>query len=794
VKPVARNARARTVPSAVLRSNQSLLRAPFVQTKAMMSGATDPLEREADQVSHEVMRTPGRRVQRDCAACQEEEGIQRKLTGEASSRVSGVEASVLTGGGAPLSAGSRAFFEPRFERDFSGVRIHSGPSPAQLNDTLQARAFTFGNHVWLGRGESEGRTLLLAHELTHVVQQTQGLRRIARAPRNTAAPDLQAEREEMVRGAIDFIATLHRALAFDRARARQAFARAGGPAAGSRSAHPLLNQTMVRERLERGRRIYEAQRTTLDADHALQGELRSTYASFLGEVREAFDEALTLAANDQQAEREEQAAYGESLVLWLEASPLQQAAIGGRTSFTDADVAASARQETDLTTVLTTIVPHLNLVKPGMINRARVAIRGTQSRITRPAVGGAAQVTPAAGASLTSADAAVAQLDAAQQTIARAQSQLQVAASRMDLWLQAPTQPIDVADRVNELFGTRDTGYGALIRARLELMRDSLAGTGPLFVHMHRPADTATCTTASTLGQSDHPYDFEFCGNFTSLDRDAAILIHELAHAVLPGRGTRGTATGAGIPLDRAYAGERLLRGLSTEEALNNAESYWQLTAALVGIRVDSIPTDTITGCTDAAPITAALALAQSAHRRAWSWLEEVLLGLNAGRTVTGFLRDLINTHLGTPSDADLTVMLTDMRDLQQSMSLWRSGHTFGCATAGECPAGALGFDARRVFENGTFTSQRRRVTAPRFCPGFFALSVDDRARAVHAMMSLSFADSYLQRPQSAWGYARLALAIYRRDFGAPPASSLAEHEAADRPPAPPTTGRGPQP
>jgi len=756
--------------------------------------AGDAFEREADQVADEVMRAPAPRVQRVCAACQQEERIQRKAAGEGCSPVSGVEPSALTHGGAPLSAESRAFFEPRFGRDFSGVRIHSGPGSAQLSDTLQARAFTYGNHVWLGRGESEGRHSLLAHELTHVVQQTMGPRRIARAPRSAAAPDLQAEREAMVRAAIDFIATLQRVLAVDRARARQAFARAGGPATGSRSAHPLLNQAMVRERLERGRRIYEAQRTTLDADHALQGDLRNTFAGFLGEVREAFDAALSLAANDRQAEREEQAAYGESLVLWLEASPLRQGAIGGRTSFTDADVAASARLEADLTTVLNTIVPHLNLVQRGMIDRARTAIRGTQNRIARPVAGGAAQVTPAAGASLTSADAAVAQLDAAQQTIARAQSLLQSAAGRMDVWLQDPAQPIDVADRVHELFSTRDTGYGALIRGRLQLMSDSLAGTGPLFVHMHRPADTATCTTASTLGQSDHVYDFEFCGNFTSLDRDAAILIHELAHAVLPGRGTRGSATGAGIPLDRAYAGERLLRGLSTEEALNNAESYWQLTAALAGVRVDSIPVDTITGCTDAAPITAALALAQSAHRRAWSWLEEVLLSLNAGRTVTGFLRDLIDTHLGTPSDADLTVMLTDMRDLQKSMTLWRSGHTFACAAASQCPANAIGFDGRRVFENGTFTSRRSTVPAPRLCPGFFALGTDDRARAAHAIMSLSSASSYLQRPQDAWGYARLALAIYRRDFGAPPASSLAEHQAADRPPAPPTTGRGPQP
>jgi hypothetical protein len=92
-----------------------------------------------------------------------------------------------------------------------------------------------------------------------------------------------------------------------------------------------------------------------------------------------------------------------------------------------------------------------------------------------------------------------------------------------------------------------------------------------------------------------------------------------------------------------------------------------------------------------------------------------------------------------------------------------------------------MAFDDRRMYRNGSVTPRRRpAIHNPRVCPAFFALGADDRARVAHVMVYLSFGDSFLARPQRAFGYASLALAIYRRDFGAPPASSLAEHTAAD--------------
>lgn len=76
--------------------------------------------------------------------------------------------------GRPLSLTTRAFMEPRFGRDFSGVRVHTGATAERTAAGLQARAFTCGSDIWFGAGASEGDRHLMAHELTHVVQQGAG--------------------------------------------------------------------------------------------------------------------------------------------------------------------------------------------------------------------------------------------------------------------------------------------------------------------------------------------------------------------------------------------------------------------------------------------------------------------------------------------------------------------------------------------------------------------------------------------------------------------------------------------
>jgi hypothetical protein len=88
------------------------------------------------------------------------------------------------GSGSPLSDDVRSFMEPRFGTDFSGVRIHSDGQAGELSQTLQAKAFTHGQDIYFGAGQYSPGTgagkRLLAHELTHVVQQAGGGGKIQR--------------------------------------------------------------------------------------------------------------------------------------------------------------------------------------------------------------------------------------------------------------------------------------------------------------------------------------------------------------------------------------------------------------------------------------------------------------------------------------------------------------------------------------------------------------------------------------------------------------------------------------
>lgn len=80
-----------------------------------------------------------------------------------------------TRGGEPLPEAVRADLEPRFGHAFGDVRVHADASAERAADELHARAFTVGHHIGFARGEyapaSPRGKELLAHELTHVVQQ-----------------------------------------------------------------------------------------------------------------------------------------------------------------------------------------------------------------------------------------------------------------------------------------------------------------------------------------------------------------------------------------------------------------------------------------------------------------------------------------------------------------------------------------------------------------------------------------------------------------------------------------------
>lgn len=122
--------------------------------------------------------------------------------GRTSRRASATPAAVhdaVRGPGHPLDAAARTFFEPRFGRDFSAVRVHTGSRAAASAASLDARAYTVGAEIVFGAGEYEPHTQrgteLLAHELTHVVQQSGAQGSLAAESLRTSTPAGSYERE-----------------------------------------------------------------------------------------------------------------------------------------------------------------------------------------------------------------------------------------------------------------------------------------------------------------------------------------------------------------------------------------------------------------------------------------------------------------------------------------------------------------------------------------------------------------------------------------------------------------------
>jgi hypothetical protein len=109
---------------------------------------------------------------------------------------------VLGGSGHPLDAASRAFFEPRFGRDFSRVRIHTGLQAAESTRAIHARAYTRGSDIVFDQGEyqpsSQAGRHLLAHELTHVLHQSAAPSSTLYRDADTTPPTLEEEAKDLI--------------------------------------------------------------------------------------------------------------------------------------------------------------------------------------------------------------------------------------------------------------------------------------------------------------------------------------------------------------------------------------------------------------------------------------------------------------------------------------------------------------------------------------------------------------------------------------------------------------------
>ena len=185
----------------------------LIQPKLTIGSPNDKYEQEADHVADQVMKMDKEGIQRKCADCEKEGMAQTKIQrmgmdeemmqtkpliqkmggmdeksqeenplmmksesgGGVATESLSTRLSQSKGQGSPLPVETNSFMSKAIGNDFSNVRVHTGSEAIQMNQGLNARAFTHGNDVYFNKGEYSPRTdggkKLLAHELTHVVQQ-----------------------------------------------------------------------------------------------------------------------------------------------------------------------------------------------------------------------------------------------------------------------------------------------------------------------------------------------------------------------------------------------------------------------------------------------------------------------------------------------------------------------------------------------------------------------------------------------------------------------------------------------
>ncbi|WP_162946334.1 DUF4157 domain-containing protein [Chitinophaga barathri] len=218
-------------------NQKSLSQAPFfgskppVQAKLTVNEPGDSFEQEADSMADKVMRkaapvpeqpipdemnpeqemspegpeqamAPEPEVeqladpslQRKCDHCEQEDKVQRKASGDGG-QISPQLAAKLDssrGTGSALPAGTRSFMENAFGADFSRVNIHTGSNAAAMSQEIQAKAFTHGSDIYFNEGHynpsSDSGKHLLAHELTHVIQQ--GKSSVRRSPQKRTTNEM----------------------------------------------------------------------------------------------------------------------------------------------------------------------------------------------------------------------------------------------------------------------------------------------------------------------------------------------------------------------------------------------------------------------------------------------------------------------------------------------------------------------------------------------------------------------------------------------------------------------------
>ncbi|NOQ72221.1 MAG: DUF4157 domain-containing protein [Crocinitomix sp.] len=177
-------------------------------------------------------------LQRKCATCEKEELpiqrkswekeeeynpystenlIQRMASGSGAGGVpSNFNSGLNQSTGSPMDSGTMSYMENGFGTDFSGVKIHTGATANNLSNQIQAKAFTTGNDIYFNQGEYNPSTNsgkhLLAHELTHTIQQGASGDKVQREPEtDTAETDtMEAEPATMTELCSDLLPVFYK--------------------------------------------------------------------------------------------------------------------------------------------------------------------------------------------------------------------------------------------------------------------------------------------------------------------------------------------------------------------------------------------------------------------------------------------------------------------------------------------------------------------------------------------------------------------------------------------------------
>jgi len=429
--------------------------------------------------------------------------VQRFATGmQTPSIAPPIVHNVLNSPGQPLDAGTRTFMESSFGHDFSRIRIHNDGQAAKSAQAVNALAYTVGHNVVFGPGQYTPHThdgqRLIAHELTHTIQQTaNGSTSFSASQLVVGDASSPAEQEsESVADAI-MNSSLRQSAPIPNV------AQSGGSTlALQRKVSPEL--PTIKQRLKK--------------DDVSQSDTHQILGIFKGLSDQDLQDTIRALDLDDHN-------YIEHFLINISNSD----------KINELDALRRIKNARVWKIEQTTTDPRTK----------------TKTTVTTEVTGSCSpdqfqKIYQAATTGLGWLDAAI---------------------SRMDAYIKSPadSKNADVANALNLHFHSKADDVVNHIRSRIDHIRKDMGGLKTLQIECHGSWDKE-CDDAGAYVPGNNPEMVVFCYAYFNNDAiwQAEAIVHEMAH----------TQVGGAHITDRAYQSDRLLKMLSTADALTNAESY----------------------------------------------------------------------------------------------------------------------------------------------------------------------------------------------------------------------------